>query len=170
MRSAIALMLTVTVLTLGAAGPALAVAPSVETIVIDTNFSPPQLSAACGFAVSRHVAGSLRVRTFFDAGGDFQRELDTYNLTETLTANGASLIGRTSQVIVVDSRSDGGYTIAFTGTDFRLPVPGSGISFGIVGRFVLLISADNDVIDVLQDVGDARSDVVAICAALSPGG
>jgi len=73
-------------------------------------------------------------------------------------------------VIVVDSRSDGGYTIAFTGTDFRLPVPGSGISFGTVGRFVLLISADNDVIDVLQDVEDARSDFVAICAVLSPGG
>ena len=170
MRSAIAWMFMVTALTVGAATPALVAGPSVETIVIDVTFTPPQLSAACGFGVSRHIAGTLTVRTFADAGGGFKRELDVYNLTETLTANGASLTGRTSQVIAVDARVNGTYTVAFMGTDFRLPVPGSGIAYGTVGRFVLLISADNDVIDVLQDVGDARSDLVAICAALSPGG
>ena len=170
MRNVVARLLLVTALAIGAATPALAAAPTVETIVIDVTFTPPQLSAACGFSVSRHVAGTLTIRTFSDAEGGFKREVDVYNLTETLTANGRSLIGRTSQVIAVDPRSDGTYTVAFIGTDFRLPVPGSGISFGTVGRFVLLISADNDVIDVLQDVGDARSDFVAICAALSLGG
>ena len=52
------------------------------------------------------------------------------------------------------------------GTDFRLAVPGAGISFGSVGRLVLLFDADNT-IDVRQDVGDIRGDFGAICAALT---
>ncbi len=37
-----------------------------ETIAIDTAFTPPALSAACGFDVTRHVVGTLTVRTYVD--------------------------------------------------------------------------------------------------------
>lgn len=165
MRTLIAALMA-TALAVGFASPARAISPSVETIPIDVTFTPPVLSAACGFEVTRHVAGTLTLRTFFDAGGDFQRELHAYHLTETLTANGQQLVGRTIQQIFVDMLSDGSYTVSFVGTDFRLAVPGAGISFGTVGRFVLLFSADNELIDIVQDVGDARADLSAICAAL----
>ena len=153
----------------GVAGPVLATAPTVEDVAIDVTFTPPLLSAACGFDVTRHVAGSLRIRTLFNAAGDFSRELDAFRLTESLAANGRSLVGRTVQVIAVALRRDGTFTMSVSGSDFRLAVPGSGISFGVVGRLVLLLSADNELIEVVQDVGDARADLGAICAALAPG-
>lgn len=154
----------------GASAPALATSPSVETVAINVTFTPPALSAACGFAVTRRVVGTVTVRTFFDQGGDFTRELDTYLLTETLTANGHTLIGRTTQSIFVTLLADDGFTVTFVGSDFRLSVPGSGISFGSVGRLSLLFSADNELLDVLQDVGDVRADFTPICAALSAQG
>jgi hypothetical protein len=157
-------------LAIGTSAASLASSPSVETVSIDLAFTPPVLSAACGFDVTRHVLGTLTVRTFFDASGGFRRELDAYRLTETLSANGQMLVGRTTQVIFVTLFPDGSFTVSFVGSDFRLSVPGVGISFGTVGRFVLLFSANNDLIDVVQDVGDARADFGAICAALSPPG
>jgi hypothetical protein len=156
-------------LAIGTTAPALAISPIVETISIDVTFTPPALSAACGFDVTRHAEGSLTIRTFLNSSGDFKRELDAYRLTETLTANGKLLVGRTIQVISVNLLPDGGFTVSFVGSDFRLPVPGSGISFGTVGRLVLLFSAGNELIDVVQDVGDARADFGAICGALEPG-
>jgi hypothetical protein len=166
MRTLLAALMT-TALAVGFATPARATSPGVETMPIDVTFTPPVLSAACGFEVTRHVAGTLTVRTFFDTSGDFRRELDAYHLTETLSANGHELAGRTTQQIVVNLLPDGTFTVTFMGSDFRLVVPGSGISFGTVGRFVLLFSVDNELIDVVQDVGDARADLRAICAALS---
>jgi hypothetical protein len=162
--------LIATAVSIGTAAPTLAISPRVETVSIDGTFTPPALSAACGFDVTRHVEGTLTIRTFLDSGGDFRRELDAIRLTETLTANGRMLVGRTSQEIFVKLLPDGSYTVSFFGSDFRLPVPGSGISFGTVGRFVLLFSADNELIDIVQDVGDARADLSAICAALRPPG
>jgi hypothetical protein len=144
-----------------------AAAPSVETVPIDVTFVPPALSATCGFAVTRHVEGRLTVRTFVDSSGAFARELDGYLLTETLTANGRTLTGRTTQVITVSALPDGTFTVAFMGTDFRLPVAGSGIAFGTVGRFVLLLAADGTIVGVTQDVGNATANTGAICAALA---
>lgn len=46
-------------------------------------------------------------------------------------------------------------------------MPGSGISFGAVGRLVLVYSASSQLVDVTMDVGDIRSDYHAICAALT---
>jgi hypothetical protein len=141
-------------------------APDTETFTIDTTFIPPQLSAACGFNVTRHVEGTLTVRTFFDASGSFRRELDSYHLTETLSANSHALVGRTAQQIFVTLYDDGSFAVAFVGSDFRLPVPGSGMSFGSVGRFVILF-ASNGSEQVVQDVGNIRADFQAICAALA---
>src|SRR5215212_8089631 len=81
--------------------PAGATAPTTETILIDSAFTPPLLSAACGFPVTRHVEGTLTIRTFSDSQGSFRRELDQYRLTETLSANGHTLVGRTTQNISV---------------------------------------------------------------------
>jgi hypothetical protein len=63
--------------------------------------------------------------------------------------------------------ADGSFTVAFVGTDFRVPVLGAGTSFGSVGRLLLLFAPDNTLLDVVQDVGDVRSDVAAICQALA---
>jgi hypothetical protein len=169
MRTLLAAVIA-TALALGISGPTRAVSPTVETISIDVTFTPPALSAACGFDVTRHVEGTLTIHTYLDSSGAFKRELDAYHLTETLSANGITLVGRTTQQILVDLFPDGTYTVAFIGTDFRLQVPGTGVSFGSVGRFILLFSSDNDLLDVVQDVGDARADFSAICAALSPPG
>ena len=76
-------------------------------------------------------------------------------------------MGRTTQNVTTALFDDGSYTVAFVGSDFRLPVPGAGISFGSVGRFVLEFAADNTLIGVLQDVGNTASDYAAICAALA---
>lgn len=145
---------------------ALAAAPDVAVVPIDVSFTPRNLSAACGFTVTRHVVGSLTVRDFYKAGS-FARELDQYRLVETLAANGHTLIGRTTQQIVVTMLPGGSYTVAFMGTDFRVPVPGSGISFGTVGRFVLVFDADSTLLSVSQDVGNSAADYDALCGSLS---
>jgi hypothetical protein len=141
--------------------------PATEVVPIDYSFSPPLLSQACGFPVTRSVEGTLTIRTFHDTQGNFVREIDQYNLTETLSANAKTLVAHTIQSIDVTTHADGTYTVAFVGTDFRLPVPGSGISFGSAGRMLLLFSADDTLLDVTQDVGNTQGDFAAICAALT---
>jgi hypothetical protein len=152
----------------GAATPADTSAPTAEVVPIDFSFTPPLLSATCGFDVTRHVEGTLTIRTFVDSDGSFRRELDQYHLVETLAANGRMLVGRTTQNIATTLLPDGSFNVSFVGTDFCLPVPGAGISFGSVGRFLLVFDANNTLIDIRQDVGDARGDFAAICAALTP--
>ena len=150
------------------ASPTAATAPTTEVVPIDFSFTPPLLSAACGFPVTRHVEGTLTIRTFYDEQGSFALELDGYRLVETVSANGRTLVGHTIQNIAVTLLDDGSFTVAIVGTDFRLPVPGAGISFGSVGRLLLLYAADNTLIEVAQDVGDVRTDVAVICEALRP--
>jgi hypothetical protein len=155
-------------LCLGTVCAALAVTPTTESYAIDSSFTPPILSAACGFDVTRHVFGTLTIRTYTDKAGNFVREVDSYKLTETLTANGITLTGKTVQQIYVGLLPDGGFTVTVVGSDFRLALRGSGISFGAVGRLVLVFDANGDLTGVTQDVGDARADYSAICAALTP--
>lgn len=166
MRHRLTVALVATTAALITAPAAVAVAPSVDVIPINSTFTAPQLSAACGFTVTRHVEGRLTVRTFSDTNADFVRELDQYNLVETVSAGGKTLSTRTVQNIAVEVLSDGSYTVSFVGTDFRLPVPGSGIAFGSVGRLVLHFAADNTFLGVDQDVGASAADVAAICSAL----
>lgn len=150
-----------------AAPAAMSVAPSTDVIPVSSTFTPPQLSSACGFPVTRHMEGTLTIRTFYDANGNFVRELDQYNLVETLSAHGKTLTGRTVQNISVKVLPDGSYTIAYVGTDFRLAVPGAGIAFGSVGRLLLHFAADNTLLSVDQDVGNTAGNSTAICDALS---
>ena len=167
MKAARALALGI-VLALAGASNAFGAAPNLETYPIDDSFVPPVLSATCGFGVTRHVFGTLSIRTYVDSSGGFVREVDAYKLTETLTANGVTLTGRTVQQIFVALLPDGGFTVTVAGSDFRLTLRGSGISFGAVGRLVLVFDANGDLVDVSQDVGNATADYAAICAALSP--
>lgn len=118
--------------------------------------------------MTKHVEGTLTIRTFYDAEGSFTRELDQYHLIETVSANGRTLVGRTIQNISVTLLGNGSFTVAFVGTDFRLPVPGAGNAFGSVGRLVLLFASDNTLLDVVQDVGNVESDFATICRALAP--
>ena len=150
-----------------AAPAAIAAAPTTEVIPINSTFTPPQLSGACGFTVTRHIEGTLTIRTFYDVNGNFVRELDQYNLVEAISANGKTLTGRTVQNIAVKLLPDGSYTLSFVGTDFRLSVPGAGIAFGSVGRLLLHFAADNTLLGVDQDVGNAAANFTAICNALS---
>jgi hypothetical protein len=156
------------VLALVVSAQALAVRPILNTYAIDSTFVPPILSATCGFDVTRHVVGTLTVKTFVDTNGQFVREIDSYNLTETLTANGITLTGRTVQQIFVNLLRNGGYTVTVAGSDFLLAVGGAGYVFGAVGRLVLVFDANDQLIDVNQDVGASRSDYLAVCAALTP--
>jgi len=168
MRQRLVITLIVVLGLVGAtASIASATTPSTEVIPIDFSFTPPLLSNACGFPVTRHVEGTLTIRTFYDTSGNFVRELDQYNQVETLSANGNTLVGRTVQNISVKLLPDGSYTLAFAGSDFRLPVPGAGIAFGSVGRLVLLFAADNTLLDVQQDVGNVRGNFTPICEALA---
>jgi hypothetical protein len=141
-------------------------APDVETITFDETFTAPTLSAVCGFTVTRHTEGTQTVRTFYNHDGTFARELDLVLLVDTLTANGQTLVGRTTQQIKVTLLADS-YTVAWEGTDFRVPVPGAGISFGSVGRLWALFAFDNTLLAVLQDVGNYQEDYDAMCGALS---
>jgi len=156
------------VLALTVAGNTFAAAPDMETYTIDESFVPPTLSTTCGFDVTRHMFGTLTIRTYYDGSGNFVREVDAYKLTETLSANGITLTGRTVQQIFVTMLPDGAFTVAFVGSDFRLALRGAGISFGSVGRFVLAFDANGDFVGVAQDVGNVQGDFDAICAALTP--
>lgn len=168
MRRSFTAALAVLVLSMATSAQVLGATPSIDIYAIDDTFVPPILSTSCGFDVSRHVVGTLTVRTFVDRSGQFVREVDAYHLTETLTANGVTLTGRTVQQIYVGLLPGGGYTVTVVGSDFLLAVKGSGYSFGTVGRLVLVFDANDDLVDVTQDVGSARSDYQAICAALTP--
>src|SRR5690349_652929 len=134
MRHRLVALLVVLLAVATTASTARAVAPDTQVIPINFSFTPQLLSSACGFTVTRHVEGALTIRAFYDANGNFVRELDEYKLVETVSANGKTLVGRTIQNITVKLLPDGSYTVASVGTDFRLPVAGSGIAFGSVGR------------------------------------
>ena len=142
--------------------------PTVETININETFPARMLTAACGFPVTGHIEGRLTVRTFVDRDGNFDREIDSYHLVNSFTANGHTITGRTSQQIQVTLLSDGSYTVAFNGTDTVLTLPGAGVVFGVVGRLDLLFSADNELLEVVQDVGQSFLNIEAIRAALAP--
>ena len=146
--------------------PAGATAPTSEVIPVEYTFSPP--GAACGFAITIHVEGTLTIRTFLDANGSVRRELDTSHLVETWSANGVTLVGRMIQNTTTTPLADGSVTIALVGLDFRIPVPGAGIAAGFVGRVVILIRQNPLSIDVLQSVGNVGDDFAAICEALAP--
>jgi hypothetical protein len=145
-----------------------ATSPTTETILISQTFPAKALTASCGFAVTGHIEGSLTVKTFVDQSGNFAREIDSYHLVNTFTANGHTITGRTSQQIQVTLLSDGSYTVAFNGTDTVMTLPGEGVVFGNVGRLELLFSADNELLGVVQDAGQSFLNTAAICAALAP--
>ena len=126
------------------------------------------LSAACGFPVTGHFEGRLTVRTFVNKSGDFTKEIDSYNLINSFTANGHTLTGRTSQQIKVTLLPDGSYTVAFNGGDTILTVPGAGAVLGNVGTFVLQFSANNELLQVIRETGESFDDTEAICNALAP--
>jgi hypothetical protein len=167
MRRSIRATVVALVLTIMASAQALAATPTINTYAIDSTFVPPTLSRTCGFDVTRHVFGTLSIKTFVDTRGQFVREIDSYHLTETITANGITLTGRTVQQIFVDLLRNGGYTVTVVGSDFLLTLAGSGYSFGAVGRLVLVFDSNDQLVDVTQDVGGARSNYLAICAALT---
>ena len=112
MRRSMTYLCVLGVIAAAIASPAGATASTTEAVPIDFSVSPPLLSAACGFPVTRHVEGTLRIRTFYDAQGSVARELAQYHLVQTVWANG--------------------------------------------------------LLDVVQTVGDVRTDVAAICEALRP--
>jgi hypothetical protein len=147
---------------------AYATPPTRETIYIDETFPAPMLTGACGFPVTGHIEGRLTVTTFVNQSGDFIREIDSSHLVNTFTANGHMLTGRTSQQIQVTLLEDGSYTVAFNGTDTVLTLPGAGVVLGNVGRLSLLFSADNELLEVLQETGQQFQNTEAICAALAP--
>ena len=142
--------------------------PTRETILLNETFPAPMLSAACGFPVTGHFEGSLTVRTFLNKSGDFTKEIDSYNLINSFTANGHTLTGRTSQQIKVTLLPDRSYTVAFNGGDTILTVPGAGAVLGNVGTFVVHFSADNDLLQVIREAGENFDDTAAICTALAP--
>jgi hypothetical protein len=145
--------------------PAGATPPTSEVIPVDYTFSPP--GAACGFAITVHVEGTLTTRTFVDAAGSVTRVVDTSHLVETWSANGVTLVGRTIQNGTTTPLPDGSSTLTLVGIAFRIPVPGAGVAEGSVGRVVILFGSDGS-ISVLQSVGDVREDFAAICEALAP--
>jgi hypothetical protein len=142
--------------------------PTRETIYINETFPAPMLTGACGFPVTGHIEGTVTITTFVNQSGDFIREIDSYHLVNTFAANGHTLTGRTSQQIQVTLLEDGSYTVAFNGTDTVLTLPGAGVVFGNVGRLNLLFSADNELLEVLQETGQSFQNTEAICAALAP--
>ena len=141
--------------------------PTRDHVTIDDTFRPPRLSAACGFDVTRHVVGTVDVLTSFDASGNLVRELDTFHLVETVSANGHVLTGRTNQLARVTVTAGGDWSVDYSGTDFRLTIPGQGISFGSAGHLGLDFNANDDLVGV-QESGSAVADFTAICTALSP--
>ncbi len=145
------------------AGPAGASQPDTGTFTIDEQFTDDGASAACGFDVNVHLAGTVRYIAFFvDQGELISVQLHT-DATGTMTANGIILNEvdhNTDTINLVDG------TETLVGIVFRESLPGLGIAIMDVGR--LSGTLDGTLLFEAGPHPALDGDLTTLCAALTP--
>jgi hypothetical protein len=145
------------------AGPAYASEPQTGTFPIDEQFTDDGASAACGFDVNVHFAGTVRYIAFFDDQGELTSVQLHYNTAGTMTANGITLNEvdhNTDTVDLVDG------TETLVGIVFREFLPGLGVV--IMDRGRVSGTLDGPVLFEAGPHPALDGDFTALCAALTP--
>jgi hypothetical protein len=145
------------------AGPAGASQPDTGTFPINEQFTDEGASAACGFDVTVHLAGTVRYVAFFDAQDELTSVQLHTNATGTMTANGITLIEvdhNTDTTNLVDG------TETLVGIVFRESLPGLGIAIMDVGR--LSGTLDGTLLFEAGPHPALDGDLTTLCAALTP--
>jgi hypothetical protein len=176
-RFVVALVALVTLaLTVGQAAASVPTGKPI-TIPIDDTFVAPRLTANCGFEVTQHITGTIRVTEDPDTGAFLTR----IALKRTFSGPGGSLTFPDVGLDKLLSRTiDGDIlvdVIASSGVlPFRFVIPGHGIIAANIGRDVVSITVDlstGEELDfvILEDAGlnleFTDEDVAIICDYLA---
>jgi hypothetical protein len=149
--------------------PARADQPVHIRIPLDDSGTYPAFSDynSCEFEIDYVLEGTLNIHEWYDENGDVVRA--NYNwsgVRNTLSANGKTLFeqdsGLNKQFIVSPTE----YILVIHGHSWSIPIPGYGIAYGSIGRWVLRVIHDGDEInsvDVLDRSGLNFEDPTPIC-------
>jgi hypothetical protein len=145
------------------AGTAYASEPLTGTFPIGEQFTDDGASAACGFDVTVHFAGTVRYIAFFDDQGQLTSLQLHYNTTGTMAANGITLNEvdhNTDNINLVDG------TETVVGIVFREFLPGLGVV--IMDRGRVSGTLDGTVLFEAGPHPALDGNFTALCAALTP--
>jgi hypothetical protein len=177
MRHLLSSLFLMVALLLAAGLPVSAAAPATEVEQIEASFVLPAISSTCGFTVTMTVEGQVIHRSWVAESGDVVREIDSINLSRTVSANGNALSFKDAGADKLTVNPDGSTTIESVGNIGLVTVPGSGPVLGGAGRTVVLLTPvldaqGNPVLDddgnplvteeVLSDTGLRERDIPAI--------
>jgi hypothetical protein len=145
MRTLTAALALCVVAALAGAPAALADQPSTTTITVNTSFTNPIMSAACGFPVQQSAVGEIRVTTFSDG-----RVVQHRDLTITQSANGLTIVAKHQVTFFVESgeRTSAGLVALFELPDGgRLAADVGGLVVDLATREVLFEAGPHDVLN-----------------------
>ena len=96
---------------------ALADQPVTTTMTVNTSFTNPVMSAACGFPVQQSAVGEIRVTSFSDG-----RVMQHRDLTITQSANGVTIVAKHQVTFFTDGgvRTSAGIVALFDLPDGRM--------------------------------------------------
>jgi len=130
------------------------------------------LDNPCGYDITDHVYGTLRLQYFFNEG----RSLITGHaifgpLKEIWSANGKSVNVQISGPVFEIDLSETVLIQSYKGTDVVITVPGSGRIFGGSGNFTYKFDSSTEpwtLIEIVKAAGTASWDWDPVCTYLAP--
>jgi hypothetical protein len=131
--------------------PAAAVPPESETFVVDESFTDRGL---CGFLVTIHVEGRIKIITHVDQEGTlrFESALPSFRVTVTNPETGKSFRDADVGLDKFTPTADGGGVVLSTGIHFHVrPTGGGGPIFSRVGLQLILVFPDGS--EEIQVIG-----------------
>lgn len=127
-------------------------------------------SSLCGFDIAAEYSGTIAIRVFFDEAGDPKR-LHVHIITNgSLSANGITLLGRSSRTQIFDFRAS---TVVEVGLVFQNAGSGTGVALMDRGRLVWSVDSDTGewAFPPTFEAGphpQLHGDVTGLCEALTP--
>jgi hypothetical protein len=146
-------------LALSLATAAGATAPTTQVFDVDVTFVNTSL---CGFPITIHDEGTFKVKTYVDRDGNVTRTILTNQsrYTETLTANGKSLVSNVPYAVIADFVRG---TQMQVGLQVGFHVPGEGPVYFSSGRLVF----DLETGELISFSGVERVELAALCDFLA---
>ena len=150
-----ALLVGAAALALALAAPAGATAPTTQVFTQDLTFVDTSI---CGFPLTVHAEGTFKVKTYVDRNGNVMRKILTSQsrFTETLTANGKSLVSNLPFAVIQDFVRGMEMTV---GLQAGFQIPGEGPVYHISGRLVL----DLETGELISFSGVQRVELAPFC-------
>ena len=106
----------------------------------DDTFVDSQLSQTCGFDITAHFLGPVKVADYYDNSGFHYKSIVTVGaggpLTFTYTANGTTLTmqNQAFQQVITFNADGSVNTVTDNGPIAKFTVPGSGVVFLVTGK------------------------------------